>query len=87
MITRHPRETEYYIEMRHFITNMSGERVLAGLTSAETDEFFAYMDSRAARQHRSSEQRDRWLKLHEKHEPARLAVIVAEAESRGATKN
>jgi len=87
MIQRHPRETEFFIETRAFVTNNDGDRVLAGLTSAETDDFFAYRDQRASGMHPSKDAREKHLKLAEIHERARLAIVVAEVESRNATKN
>ncbi|HEY3637899.1 MAG TPA: hypothetical protein VGK90_07070 [Rhizomicrobium sp.] len=84
---RHPRESEFLIAMRCFVTNASGERVLAGLSPSETEEYFSYVDLLATGLDQSAEQRDRWLQLYRRHEPARLALIAAESTNRSRVQN
>jgi len=84
--TRHPRESEFFDFTRAFTTNDRGERVLAGLSLTETNEYFAYIDLRNSGRHDPAALK-RQLELADRHERARLAIVVAESESRGATKN
>lgn len=86
MTNRHPRETKFSDITRAFVTNDKGERVLVGLTLAETDEYFEHVELRRVRAYRSPAQWDRHQALYERHERARLAVWLAEVKSRRGTK-
>lgn len=87
MTNRHPRENELFDFTRAFTANEEGERVLAGLTLAETNEYFEYVDHRNAYAYLSAELRDRYLALYDRHERARRAIVMAEVESGRTTKN
>jgi hypothetical protein len=82
----HPHESEALEFTRAFTTNDKGQRVLAGLTLGETDEYFAYVDLRSSGSHDPAAL-NRQLELAERHEPARLAIVVAEADRRNPMKN
>jgi hypothetical protein len=67
---------------RDWSTDTSGNRVLVGLTPAETAEYLAYQEDNSNDLHTDRERLTRWLELHDKHELARIAVISAENEFR-----
>jgi hypothetical protein len=74
---------ETYLEfIRAITTDAHGNEVRVGLTVEETAFYLAYLENRRTGRPRDSAARARFQELHEKHEYARLNVIVAEAELR-----
>jgi hypothetical protein len=76
---------EFLTEMRSITTDGTGREVLVGLTAEETDWYFAYTARRmsdAARGPHHSEDRERYLALHDRHEHARFQVLGAEIQKR-----
>jgi hypothetical protein len=76
-------ERAFLEEMRALARDGKGNEVLIGLTAEESQFYFDYVNERLVANMRRREDGDRYLKLHDKHEGARLAVIFAEAEARG----
>ena len=75
-----PDERAYMAELRMLTTDSRGTEVVVGLNR---DESIRYIESSRAylsgdRQGSNAE----YLALHEKHERVRLAVVMAESESR-----
>lgn len=70
-------ERAHLIEMRAISTDSQGREVLVGLTFEETDFYMNYLRDKS-----DSSMKQRYLKLYEKHESARLAVLIAEKELR-----
>lgn len=75
-------ERAYLIEMRALGTDELGREVLVGLTVEESAIHLGYAHERVGGMHRSVEDGDRYLALHDKHERVRLAIIFAEVEAR-----
>ena len=70
-------ERAYLKEMRAISTDSQGREVLVGLTVEETALYMAH--SRAFLSgNRDRDNRDAYLRLHDKHERARLEVIGTE---------
>ncbi|QRM32758.1 hypothetical protein [Microvirga sp. VF16] len=76
-----PAERAYLDDMRMLSTDSEGREVFIGLTAEESAEFYAFTRPENL-ESKSSEERDRYLELHEKHEKARLQIVVAEIEAR-----
>ena len=66
---------------RALSTDASGREVLAGLDYEETTWYVQYLRTHGNGQH-AAESTSRFLELHDRHEIARMQVIVAEVESR-----
>lgn len=79
-----PKHLPYLTEMRAVTTDENGEQVLVGLSASETAEYFAYSEGRLNGTITGGDHElgARYLELHDKHEPARIQVICAEAERR-----
>jgi hypothetical protein len=76
---------EHLTEMRAIAKDRAGREVLVGLTGEETDWYFAYSAKRLSGVSRGkdhSDDRERYLALHNKHEIARLQVLGAEVQKR-----
>lgn len=81
MTTFTDAERAYLAEMRAITTDTQGREILVGLTAEETAFYMAYArDMRSAG--RNSVDSERYLELHDKHEAARLGVLVAENQLR-----
>ena len=74
-------EHAYLTEMRAITTDAQGREVLVGLTLEETGFYIAYSRDLRGNSH-NSEDSDRYLELHEKHEAERLGVLMAENQRR-----
>jgi hypothetical protein len=74
-------ELEYLNEMRMLSTDEHGRTIFVGLTLAESEEYYALVSQ--GHEGRHSDDSERYIELHDKHELARLQVIHAEAELRG----
>lgn len=73
-------ERVYLKEMRAISSDSQGREILCGLTREETLFYMAH--SRAfvsGNRDRDRDNRDEYLKLHDKHELARLEILGAEA--------
>jgi hypothetical protein len=74
-------------ERRHFewnrglTTDIDGNEVLRSLNRTESVE---YLDLMKRERPGDSKARDRFLELHNRYEPARIAAAAAEAEARDA---
>lgn len=75
-------ERAYLLEMRALATDEQGRDVLVGLTHEETEAYLDYARSRLRGNHNPACSGEDYLRLHEKHEIARLAVLGAETEKR-----
>jgi len=73
-------ERAYLAEMRALGRDSRGAEILVGLTAEETEWYMTYSRSLRAEQAPSATQL--YLELHDKHEAARLAIILAENERR-----
>lgn len=71
----------YLSEMRAIATDKNGNETLVGLTEEET-EFYLDYSRRSILGQTTEEERDRYITLNDRHEPARTAVISAESELR-----
>ncbi|MGH1371463.1 MAG: hypothetical protein ACRBBW_05460 [Cellvibrionaceae bacterium] len=77
-----PKEDKAYLsEMRAITTDRNGNETLVGLTEEET-EFYLDYSRRSIAGPTTDEDRDRYIALNDKHEPARISVISAESELR-----
>ncbi|MBV1929709.1 MAG: hypothetical protein KUG81_09400 [Gammaproteobacteria bacterium] len=77
-----PEEDRSYLtEIRAIATDLNGDETLVGLTEEET-EFYLDYSRRSVAGSTTDEDRDRYVALNDKHEPARIAVISAESELR-----
>lgn len=74
-------ERNYLIEMRAITTDTQGREMLVGLTTEETEFYIAYSRDLRGDSHNSADS-DRYLELNNKHEAARLSVLMAENEQR-----
>lgn len=76
----------YMEDMRMLDYDRDGREKLVGLTFEESEWYLTYLDDRFSVDRdevdRPSEDRERYLQLHSRHERHRLAIIVAEAEAR-----
>lgn len=77
-----PAERAYLEDMRMLSTNSEGREVFIGLTAEESAEFYKFTRIEAIERSKTSEERDRYLELHEKHEAARMQIVAAEIEAR-----
>jgi hypothetical protein len=75
-------------EMRMLAMDSAGREVLVGLDLDETEWYLAYLDARrdgpdaTKTVHDQAIDRQRFLKLHERHEALRRQIIMAEVEAR-----
>jgi hypothetical protein len=72
----------YLNEMRMLSTDSAGNEIFVGLTVEESREYSRYINDLRPGSAGDSEAADRYLELHEKHESARRAVLLAENEAR-----
>ena len=72
---------EYLTELRSLGTDAQGREVLVGLTFEESKAYIEHGNAQVFGKHVSRAENDRYLELHDKHEPARQAVIDAEVEA------
>jgi hypothetical protein len=70
-------ERAYLIEMRAITTDAQGREVLVGLSLEETAVYMAHCRAFLTGD-RDRDGRDAYLRLHDKHERARLEVIGTE---------
>jgi hypothetical protein len=75
-------ERFYLEDMRALSTDGEGREVFIGLSAEESAEFYEFTRIEAIERSKTSEERDRYLELHEKHEKARLQIVAAEIEAR-----
>jgi hypothetical protein len=82
-----------YLEfMRMLGRDGGGREVLVGLTYEETEWYFTYLEEELGANHRRTRKtiaemnsdRDRYLELHDRHEQARMQIVMAEIEAREA---
>jgi hypothetical protein len=81
--------------MRMLSRDVQGREVLVGLNSDETEWYFAHLEDELgpdrARRRKTAAQRtadrDRYLELHDRHEVARIQIVLAEIEQRYNTQN
>ena len=71
----------YLRKIRALSTDLQGNEVFAGLTLEESRRFNFLSESLLGQEHRTQEDVDEYLSLHEKHERDRLQVIGAEIEA------
>ncbi|RYG97873.1 MAG: hypothetical protein EON58_08670 [Alphaproteobacteria bacterium] len=74
-------ERAYLMEMRMLTTDSSGQEILVGLTSEETN-FYVNFSRLSRSGDEDPDDTERYLELNEKHERARFEVIGAEAQLR-----
>ncbi len=74
-------DREYLREMRALSTDQQGREVLVGLTLEETIRYMSHLRGRLE-PGGTRDDTDDYLRLHDKHEAARVAVIVAESQAR-----
>ena len=67
--------------MRRWSTDNLGRRIVVGLTVEETAEFLE-LRKRSLNKVSNHQEGKRYLELHDKHEAARILVVVTEAEAR-----
>ncbi|SPZ07516.1 Uncharacterised protein [Pseudomonas luteola] len=73
----------YMNELRILSTDAHGQEIIVGLTVGESERYIAHQkDFLNPGKHRTREDKDDYLRLHEKHELARIAVLMAENEAR-----
>lgn len=72
-------ERAYLTEMHAIVTDEHGREVLAGLTYEETTAFMNHRRKFASGQ-RDRDFRGEFLKLHDKHEKARLRLLAMAVE-------
>jgi hypothetical protein len=72
----------HLLEMRALTIDRQGNELLVGLTFEETDFYLDYGTARLEGRHTTSEEGNRYLALHDKHERARLAILGAEIQLR-----
>lgn len=79
----------YLESMRMLTRDDQGREVLVGLTLDETEWYFAYVESNRAGSAMSANpfpkedaNRDRYIELHDRHELARLRIVLAEVDAR-----
>lgn len=70
-------ERNFLNEISALSTDSKGREILVGLTIEETIFYMEYAQKRI-QGHHDSQNRDRYLELHDKHERARFAVLGAE---------
>lgn len=76
-------ERAYMVEMRMLTTDALGQETMVGLTPDEADFYILYARARGSGSgSHDAESRDRYLELHDKHERARLTLLMAENELR-----
>ena len=68
-------------DMRRWTTDANGHRILRGLSAAETTWYVQYQAGRGTAR-RTPEDRQRFQELHDKHDLARQATVLAEVEKR-----
>ena len=78
---------EHLTEMRAIATDKDGREVLVGLSSEETEWYFAYSARRwrGDRRRGHSVDREKYLTLQTKHQLARFAILGAEVQKRTET--
>jgi len=76
-------ELAYLNEMRSLSTDPHGRIIFVGLTLEESIRFKAYNDTFIRSE--AWEDPDEYIRLTDKHEIARIAVIAAEAQARNQT--
>jgi len=81
MIEFSDSERKRHAEMRSLTTDEHGREVLVGLTVEETEFYVTYLRTRHSGK-RTLSDRDRYLELRQKHEKARLQVLLAENQLR-----
>ncbi len=76
-------ERAYMTEMRMLTVDTQGHETLVGLTLDEADFYILYSRARGSGTgSHDDDARDRYLELHDKHERARIMVLMAENELR-----
>lgn len=79
-------ERAYLHDMRALSTDREGREIFVGLDREESEWLHAYLQNEElpprVRDQALSDQGERYLKLHDKHELVRLAVVGAEGEAR-----
>jgi len=78
-------ERAYYTEMRGLTSDAEGREVLVGLTFEETVfciEYKRKLEPGGPPRNRDREDRERYLRLHEKYDVARLEVVGSEVHLR-----
>jgi hypothetical protein len=71
-------ERIHFNEMRGLTTDLDGNEILRGLTVEESSELLSLRSDRL----RDNNSRKRRIELHQKHEFARIAAVVAEVDAR-----
>lgn len=74
-------ELAHLTEIRSLSTDAYGNVIFVGLTADESSEYKRYVDDFENR-HKWEGAGERYLQLHDKHEVARISVVVAESELR-----
>ncbi|MBK5395303.1 hypothetical protein JFU47_00875 [Pseudomonas sp. TH39(2020)] len=72
----------YHRKLRALSTDLQGNEIFAGLTIEESMRFNFLSESLLGQEHRTQEDVNEYLTLHEKHEHDRLQVLGAETEAR-----
>ena len=72
----------HLLEMRALSTDTAGNEILVGLTVEQSIYVLQYGPDRLRGNRHTSDERDKYLVLHEKHEIARLQVLSAEIQLR-----
>ena len=74
-------ELAYLTEIRSLSVDAHGNVIFVGLSAEESLEYKRYVDDFKNR-HNWQDMGETYLQLHEKHETARISVVIAESELR-----